>query len=48
MIRMPGCDVPILPLLSPDDEEALLREAGFTDVTLFYAAFTFRGWVALA
>ena len=37
-----------LPLLSPDDEEALLREAGFTDVTLFYAAFTFRGWVALA
>jgi tRNA (cmo5U34)-methyltransferase len=37
-----------LPLLSPEDEENLLREAGFTDVALFYAAFTFRGWVAAA
>ena len=35
-----------LPVLSPDADETLLREAGFTDVTLFYAAFTFRGWVA--
>ena len=34
-----------LPILSPDDDEALLREAGFTDITLFYTAFTFRGWV---
>jgi tRNA (cmo5U34)-methyltransferase len=37
-----------LPILSPDEEEALLREAGFTDIALFYAAFTFRGWVAAA
>jgi tRNA (cmo5U34)-methyltransferase len=35
-----------LPLLAPEQDEALLREAGFTDVALFYAAFTFRGWVA--
>lgn len=30
------------------DERAMLREAGFGDVSLFYAAFTFRGWVAYA
>ena len=35
-----------LPLLSPTEDEALLQEAGFTDVGLFYAGFTFRGWVA--
>jgi tRNA (cmo5U34)-methyltransferase len=35
-----------LPILSPDEDEALLREAGFSGVSLFYAAFTFRGWVA--
>jgi tRNA (cmo5U34)-methyltransferase len=34
-----------LPLLSPAQDEALLHEAGFVDVELFYAAFTFRGWV---
>ncbi|MBD8554562.1 class I SAM-dependent methyltransferase [Rhizobium sp. CFBP 8762] len=34
-----------LPLLSPHEEEELLREAGFVDVELFYAAFSFRGWV---
>lgn len=34
-----------LPLLSPEEDERLLREAGFTDISLFYAAFTFRGWV---
>lgn len=37
-----------LPLLSPDEEEGLLREAGFPEVELFYAAFSFRGWVATA
>jgi tRNA (cmo5U34)-methyltransferase len=37
-----------LPLLSASEEEALLREAGFSDVELFYAAFSFRGWVATA
>ncbi len=35
-----------LPVLSPEQDEMLLREAGFVDVALFYAAFTFRGWVA--
>jgi len=34
-----------LPLLTPAQEEDLLREAGFTDVELYYAAFSFRGWV---
>jgi len=37
-----------LPLLSPEEDEALMREAGFMEVALFYAAFTFRGWVARA
>jgi tRNA (cmo5U34)-methyltransferase len=37
-----------LPGLSPEQDEASLREAGFSDVSLFYAAFTFRGWVAYA
>lgn len=34
-----------LSLLSPHEEEALLRDAGFVDMELFYAAFSFRGWV---
>lgn len=37
-----------LPLLSPDEEEELLREAGFVEPALFYAAFSFRGWAAIA
>ncbi len=37
-----------LTILPPDAEEALLRQAGFCDVTLFYAALAFRGWVATA
>lgn len=37
-----------LHFLAPEDEEAMLAEAGFTDVSLFYAAFDFRGWVAYA
>jgi tRNA (cmo5U34)-methyltransferase len=35
-----------LPLLGPDTEQALLEEAGFTGVRLFYAGLAFRGWVA--
>jgi tRNA (cmo5U34)-methyltransferase len=35
-----------LPILSPEEDEALLREAGFGVVELFHAGFTFRGWVA--
>ncbi|GMA76910.1 methyltransferase [Methylorubrum aminovorans] len=37
-----------LPILSPEEDEALLQEAGFTGVSLFYAGFAFRGWVAWA
>lgn len=37
-----------LPVVAPEAEEALLREAGFEGVELFYAAFSFRGWVAHA
>ena len=37
-----------LPLLSAAEEEALLQEAGFADVALFYAGFSFRRWVAIA
>lgn len=45
---MPTALADHLPALSPEDDEALLREAGFRDVALFYAALTFRGWVARA
>lgn len=37
-----------LPILSPSEDEALLVQAGFVRVQQFYAAFTFRGWVAEA
>lgn len=37
-----------LSILSPDEEEAMVREAGFTGVSLFYAGLSFRGWVAYA
>jgi len=35
-----------LPLLSPEHDVELLREAGFDGIELFYAGFTFKGWVA--
>ena len=37
-----------LSLLSPEQDAEILREAGFRDVELFYAAFTWRGWIAYA
>lgn len=37
-----------LPLLTPAEEKDLMCQAGFGDVALFYAAFSFRGWVATA
>ena len=37
-----------LPLTTPAVEEGLLEEAGFESVELFYAAFSFRGWLAIA
>ncbi len=35
-------------MLSPEEDEAVLRAAGFTGVEPFYAAFTWRGWVGYA
>lgn len=35
-----------LPLLSPDEDEAVLREAGFGGIGLFFTALTIRGWLA--
>ncbi|CAO4193995.1 class I SAM-dependent methyltransferase [Methylorubrum extorquens] len=37
-----------LPALSPEQDEDILNAGGFLDVTLFFAAFTWRGWVARA
>lgn len=37
-----------LPTLSPEADVELLLQAGFTQPSLFFAAFTFRGWVAFA
>jgi tRNA (cmo5U34)-methyltransferase len=37
-----------VPVLSPEQDVAVLQEAGFTDVTEFFSAFTFRGWVGYA
>lgn len=34
--------------LSPEKDEAVLRAGGFGSVELFYAAFTWRGWVSYA
>ncbi len=35
-------------ILAPEQDEALLREAGFSSVAVFYAGLAFRGWVAHA
>ncbi len=37
-----------LSILSPEEDEALLHEAGFSNVSLFYAGLSLRGWVAYA
>ena len=37
-----------LSVLSPEQDAAILRDAGFVDVSMFFAAFTWRGWVAYA
>ncbi len=37
-----------LSMLTPEQDEAILRAAGFSDASLFYAAFTWRGWLAYA
>lgn len=35
-----------LPVLAPDEDTGILNAAGFSDIQLFYAAFSFKGWVA--
>jgi tRNA (cmo5U34)-methyltransferase len=37
-----------LSLMTPVETEDLLREAGFGEMELFYAALSFRGWIARA
>lgn len=37
-----------LSILSPDEDAAMIQQAGFSDVSLFYAGLSFRGWVAYA
>jgi len=35
-------------MLSPEQDEAVLRAAGFADASQFFAAFTWRGWIGHA
>ncbi|HEV2158165.1 MAG TPA: class I SAM-dependent methyltransferase [Bradyrhizobium sp.] len=37
-----------LSILAPEQDEMILREAGFSGASVFYTGFTFRGWVAYA
>lgn len=37
-----------LPILSPDLDEKIIRQAGFSDLSTFYVGLAFRGWVAYA
>lgn len=37
-----------LHILTPEQDETILCEAGFSNVSLFYVGFTFRGWIAYA
>ncbi len=37
-----------LPILAPEQDEELMRKAGFSDISVFYVALAFRGWVAYA
>lgn len=37
-----------LSILSPEEDEAMLCEAGFSGVSLFYAGLSFKGWVGYA
>ncbi|MEM9840817.1 MAG: class I SAM-dependent methyltransferase [Pseudomonadota bacterium] len=37
-----------IPVLNPSTDEAILRNAGLTEVTEFFSAFTWRGWVGYA
>ena len=35
-------------ILTPEQDESVLRDAGFSHTSLFYTGFAFRGWVAYA
>jgi tRNA (cmo5U34)-methyltransferase len=49
MVNKARCAVDtMLNMLNPQEDEAVLRAAGFANVSLFYAAFTWRGWIAYA
>jgi tRNA (cmo5U34)-methyltransferase len=37
-----------VPVLSPEQDRMVLQEAGFSGITEFFSAFTFRGWVGYA
>jgi tRNA (cmo5U34)-methyltransferase len=37
-----------LAILAPEEEEIMLQEAGFSNVSLFYAGLSFRGWLSYA
>jgi tRNA (cmo5U34)-methyltransferase len=37
-----------LPILAPEQDEDLMRRAGFSDISTFYVGLAFRGWVAHA
>ncbi len=37
-----------LSMFSPAEDESILKAAGFRDITPFYAAFTWRGWITYA
>lgn len=37
-----------LPVLNPEEDEAILRASGLHNVTQFYSAFTWRGWIGNA
>jgi len=37
-----------LPILSPEQDEALMQKAGFSHISTFYVGLGFRGWVAYA
>lgn len=37
-----------LPILTPEQDEELMRRAGFSDIGTFFVALAFRGWVARA
>ncbi|MEM9623243.1 MAG: class I SAM-dependent methyltransferase [Pseudomonadota bacterium] len=37
-----------LPILAPDEDAAILSQAGLSGVTSFYAGFTWHGWIGYA